>query len=228
MVYQTNLCRVTAHSFRQMHLPSSLKSMHLPTVCPASGICQANGEVEREVQTTKHLLKNAQDPYRALLAYRSTPLESGLSPAESLMGRKIRTQVPTAPSQLIPSSHYLEQFREKDASLKARQKKNFDKGHFAKSLSDLSPRESVWLPNQRVEGTVLGKVGTPRSYAVETPNGKLRRNRWHLNPPPASPEAGIQRDCADPDQALPSVKFNSPMQTPTSTTPRRTTRSSLD
>ena len=186
---------------------------------------QANGEVERAVQTVKHLLKKAQDPYRALLAYRATPLESGLCPAELLMGRKIRTQVPTVPAQLIPSWHYLEQFREKDASLKARQKKNFDKRHFAKNVSDLSPGERVWLPDRRVEGTVLDKVGTPRSYAVETPNGELRRNRRHLNPLPDPPEAGNQRDSAVPDQALPSIKINSPMHTPTSTTPRRTTRS---
>ena len=114
------------------------------------------------------------------------------------MGRKICTQVPTVPAQLIPSWLYLEQFREKDASLKARQKKNFDKRHFATNLSDLSPGERVWLPDRRVEGTVLDKVGTPRSYAVETPNGKLRRNRHHLNPLPDPPEAG--------NQALPSIK----------------------
>ena len=64
---------------------------------------QANGEVERAVQTVKHLLKKAQDPYRALLAYHATPLESELCPAELLMGRKIRTQVPTVAAQLIPS-----------------------------------------------------------------------------------------------------------------------------
>ena len=103
------------------------------------------------------------------------------------MERKIRTQVPTVPAQLIPSWHYLEQFREKDASLKARQKKSFDKRHFAKNLSDLSPGEHVWLPDQRVEVTVLDKVGTPRSHAVETPNGELRRNRCHLNPLPDPP-----------------------------------------
>ena len=157
------------------------------------------------------------------MAFRATPLESGLCPAELSMGRKIRTQVPTVPAQLIPSWHYLEQFREKDASFKARQKEHFDKRHFAKSLSDLSPGERVWLPDQRVEGTVLDKIGTPRSYAVETPNSELRINRRHLNPP--SPEAGNQRDSEVPDQVLPSIKINSLMQTPTSTTPRRTTRS---
>ena len=137
------------------------------------------------------------------------------------MARKIRTQVPIVPAHLIPSW----QFREKDASPKARQKKNFDKRHFAKNLSDLSPGERVWLPDRRVEGTVLDKVGTPRSYAVETPNGELRRNRRRLNPLPDSPEAGNRRDSAVPDQAFLSIKINSPMQTTTSTTPRRTTRS---
>lgn len=55
--------------------------------------------------------------------------------------------------------------------MKARQKNNFDKCDLAKNLSDLSPLERVWLPVQRVEGTVLNKAGTPRSYARETPNG---------------------------------------------------------
>ena len=85
---------------------------------------QANGEVECAVQTVKNLLKKTSDPYKALIAYRATPLESGLSLAELLMGRKIRTRIPTSPSNLKPSWPYLEQFRENDASLKSRQKRD--------------------------------------------------------------------------------------------------------
>lgn len=88
---------------------------------------QANGKVERAVQTVKNLLKKTPDPYKALMAYRATPLESGLSLAELLMGRKIRTRIPTSPSNLKPSWPYLEQFREKDASLKERQRRDFER-----------------------------------------------------------------------------------------------------
>ena len=175
----------------------------------------------RAVQTVKHLLKKAQYPYRALIAYRATPLESGRSPAELSMGRKIRTRVPTVLAQLNPSWHYLEQFREKDASLKDRQKTNFDKRPLARNLTDHSPVERAWLPGQRVEGTVLDKADT----SVETPNGELRRNRHHLNLLPETSEAGNQGDNAVPDQASPSVKTSSPVQTPTPTTPKKTMRS---
>ena len=50
----------------------------------------SNGEVERTVKTVKSLLKNAEDPYIALLSYRATPLPwCGKSPAQLLMGRNI-------------------------------------------------------------------------------------------------------------------------------------------
>ena len=51
----------------------------------------------------KNLLKKSRDPYLALLAYRSTPLEVGFSPAELLMSRRLRTTVPDIQKQRQPS-----------------------------------------------------------------------------------------------------------------------------
>ena len=107
------------------------------------------------MQTVKNLLKKASDPYKVLMAYHATPLESGLSPAELLRGRKIRTTVPILPSHLEPNWPYLEQFREKDSAVKSKQKKNFDKRHSAKGLPDLFPGDHVWLPSKKVERTVI-------------------------------------------------------------------------
>merc|ERR1711872_201987 len=71
---------------------------------------QSNGESERAVRTIKNLLKKCEDskedPYIALLNYRTAPLEAGMSPAEIMLGRKPRTLIPRQFSQLtkrIPS-----------------------------------------------------------------------------------------------------------------------------
>uniref|UniRef100_A0A1A8FRD6 Integrase catalytic domain-containing protein n=1 Tax=Nothobranchius korthausae TaxID=1143690 RepID=A0A1A8FRD6_9TELE len=59
---------------------------------------QANGKAEKGVHIIKQLLKKAtdsnSDPYLALLSYRTAPLDCGLSPAELLMSRKLRTTLP--------------------------------------------------------------------------------------------------------------------------------------
>ena len=78
---------------------------------------QSNGQAERTVQTAKRLLKNAEDPYMALLTYRSTPLACNLSPAELLMGWRLRTTLPQVADQLLPQWKYLEAFRSKTRSL---------------------------------------------------------------------------------------------------------------
>ena len=76
---------------------------------------QANEFAERMVKTAKKLLEYSEDPHKALLSYRATPLPwCGLSPAELLMGRKIRTDVPQLNSYFVPKWEYLSNFKHLD------------------------------------------------------------------------------------------------------------------
>lgn len=108
-------------------------------------------------------------------------------PAELLMGRKIRTMIPTLPSLLTPYWPYLEQFRDEDSKLKTTQKRDFDNRHLARDLPDLPVRNPVRIIDQKVKAKVIDKTGIPRSYVLESPDGQLRRYRHHLNILPPSP-----------------------------------------
>ena len=140
---------------------------------------QANGETERAVQTVKSLLNKNVDPHLALLVYRSTPLENGYSPAELLMSRKLRTTIPVISDNLQPKLPNNSELRQKEEKMRQRQKKNFDSRHRAQILDTLLPGETVWLPDQRTEGTVV-RDSAPRSYTVQTSKGQYRRNRRHI------------------------------------------------
>ena len=59
--------------------------------------------MERTICTIKTLLQKAEDPYAALLAYRSVPIHCGYSPAELLINRQLRSMVLIAPTQLQPA-----------------------------------------------------------------------------------------------------------------------------
>ena len=88
---------------------------------------QANGAADRAVKTVKELLDKNDNPYLALLDYRSTPLENGYSPAQLLMGRNLRNSIPVLSSQLNPKLPKAAQLKdtEKEKERKEKQKKNF-------------------------------------------------------------------------------------------------------
>jgi hypothetical protein len=141
---------------------------------------QSNGAAEKAVQTLKDLLKSNDDPHRALLSYRSTPLENGYSPAELLFNRRIRSTVPTLPSNLEPRLPDRDVLRTKEESQKQRQKRNYDSRHRAVERESLSPGDQVYVRGDNTPGTVLNAAGTPRSFVVQVPTGTIRRNRRQL------------------------------------------------
>ena len=84
---------------------------------------QRNGHAECCVQTVKNLLVKSQDPYLAILMYRSTPPPwYSLSPAEPLIGRRVRTNLPLVLEQLKPNWPYVKTFYTQDCGFKHGQK----------------------------------------------------------------------------------------------------------
>ena len=150
---------------------------------------QSNGEAERAVRTVKEILKKENDPAKALLAYRSTPLATGYSPAQLLMGRNIRSTIPTAPHQLMPQLPDRNSFQEKEEVRRSNQKRNFDNHHKAREMEPLCSGTTVFVTDMKCRGNVIGKANTPRSYIVNTSKAVVRRNRIQLKViPPIIPE----------------------------------------
>ena len=117
---------------------------------------QSNGLAERMVQTVKNSLKENQDPYLAILTYQSTQLPwCGLSPAQLLMGRQLRTYLPQISEQLKPSWTHLHGFREQDHKFKSQQKANFDKRHKVHSLPQIPQQAEVWITTNKSNSAEL-------------------------------------------------------------------------
>ena len=109
---------------------------------------QGNREAERAVATINNLLKEGDYPYKALLAYRTTPLQRGYSPSQLLMGHVLRTTVPTTRAQQKPHIPDLTSVKIKDQSIKKRQKKNVDSHHRGRELPPMEPGDHVWMPGR--------------------------------------------------------------------------------
>ncbi|KAL7881429.1 hypothetical protein AOLI_G00082770 [Acnodon oligacanthus] len=94
------------------------------------GHAESNGQAERTMQTNKNLLKTAQDGkgdlYIALLEYRNMPLEGiGYSPAQLLMGRRLKSKLPTSNVLLTPESKI--QIQDKQERRQLKQKSYYDR-----------------------------------------------------------------------------------------------------
>ena len=146
---------------------------------------QANGAAESAVKIAKKIL-DQDDIFKALLAYRSTPVEAtGLSPAELLMGRKIRTLVPTLPENLEPEWLDRDDVCLTDSKHKERYKSCYDRKHSVSPLPELQTGDTVRIKTDKdklwlTHGTIRQADPKSRSYTVETPKGSYRRNRRHL------------------------------------------------
>ena len=202
------------------------KSYNFKHVTSSPRYPQSNGLAERMVKTVKKLITlSPQDPQKALLSYRTTPLSwCGRSPAELLMGRQLRTAIPQCNAQLVPQWTYLKHVREHHQLFKNKQKEAFDKHHRARTQSGIPDNSHVVITSEEKprEGRVIRQDATPRSYLVETSSGTVRRNRLHLNVLPETttdassseveefPPHRIQTRSQTGTQILPPLRYRDP------------------
>ena len=84
------------------------------------------------------MLRKAEDPYKAMLDYRNTYIEEiGLSPAQMFLGKRLKTDLPTA-SPLLSAATSSNDMKVRMETRKGRQKLNFDR-HAGK---EIRPRRS--------------------------------------------------------------------------------------
>ena len=142
MEYRNCWCQTTDLSIHP-HCLQFAKAYEFKHVTSSPYHPQANGEAERAVGTVKRLLQKNEDPYLALLAYRTTPLRCGFSPSQLLMGRNLRTTVPTTRAHRTPIVVDAEELRKKERDLRERQKQDFDRHHGARKLPALKEGDQV-------------------------------------------------------------------------------------
>lgn len=165
MVHSSAVFRDFAHEMDFTHVTSS---PHNP---------QGNGHADRAVQTAKRILRQ-KDPLLALMIYRSSPHSStGVSPVELLMGRKIRTILPTLAKVLQPKWPNQQHIRAKDAVEKSKQAFHYNKRYDLKPLTPLQPGGPVLtrLDNQKTWSTpaeMAGEHTTERSYSMSSLQSK--------------------------------------------------------
>ena len=139
---------------------------------------------------------SGRDFYLALLAYRATPHETtGVSPAHAhlLMGRRLRTTLPSLPAVLTPEVVSRDTARVKDEHRKQQQSKHYNKRNGARQLRQLAvnDRVLVWdiaTQTWRIPAIVIQQYHG-RSFRVRLVSGTvLRRNRHQLQWRPGAPE----------------------------------------
>lgn len=159
---------------------------------------RSNGQAERTIQTIKATMTKAlsegKDLALVLMTYRATPSNGLPSPAEMLMGRRIRTLIPASPSTLLP--HYPHKSFSKQ--LQARQRAQHKHGdQHAQELPPLHKKQPVWFWHGKSwRQAVVTQVGpAPRRYKVTSSDGQsYARNRHHLRIRTCSGEPKAERN----------------------------------
>jgi transposase InsO family protein len=154
-------------------------------VTSSPGYSQSNGFIEKMVSVGKGILKKSKasktDPYLPMLEYRNTPLDCGYSPAQLLMGRRLKSILPTTEKQLQPQMINHQAAIQKMQNSKTVQKQYYDQG--SKTLPFLNVGDSCRVQMGKIwKQAVVIEMHGERSFLIKTDDGAiLRRNRRFLH-----------------------------------------------
>lgn len=148
---------------------------------------QSNGQAESSVKIVKNILKKCKetgtDPYIALLHYRNTPKNNLPSPAQLLMSRTLRMNIPIVENKLRPKivsfANYKQCIEDSNAQSSRYYKCN------KSALPMLKCGDYVYFkkdPSSNWLSAIVRKaLECKRSYIIEDEHGTCyRRNRIHL------------------------------------------------
>ena len=170
---------------------------------------QSNGEAERAVQTAKNIMKKNVDQHLGFLAYHTAPLQNGQAPCQLLMGRNLRSTLPTTPAHLH-QGHDKEIVRANESLYRQKMADNYNRRHRTVTLPVLEQGDRVWVRDQDRYGAVVERTASPRAYRVETETGSvITRNRRALV---HTGDNSVQQDIPSPQ---PSSPPRTPVQEPT-------------
>uniref|UniRef100_A0A2A4K615 RNA-directed DNA polymerase n=1 Tax=Heliothis virescens TaxID=7102 RepID=A0A2A4K615_HELVI len=173
--------------FQSLEFKNFLHEWDIEHITTSPYHAQSNGQAESSVKIVKNMLKkckeNSSDPYIALLQYRNTPKNNLPSPAQLLMSRNLRDNVPKSYKKLKPKIVKFKDYKECVNKNNVNKSKYYNRN--TKPLSLLYPNDHVYFkrkPNYNWEHAIVKqRLANNRSYVVEDVNGvRYRRNRVHL------------------------------------------------
>ena len=183
----------TSAKFEQYLRDIDVKHLRTTPLYPA-----ANGEVERQNRSLMKRIRIAQAESRDwkqevrkyLMAYRTKPhTVTGVSPAELLFKRKLRTKIPEVTSYEAEENVVLDgEIRDRDMIMKHKNKVYIDEKRNA-CESDLTTGDSVLVKQQYTDKMTTPYIPTPyklvekngNQCVVQSPEGvNYRRNTTHV------------------------------------------------
>ncbi len=210
-VVSDNGTSFTSQQFKEFLRDNGIQQILASPYHPSS-----NGLAERAVQTFKNNVEKLDGPMDARLCkflfhYRVTPHSTtGLSPAQLLMGRRLRTSLDLLHPDSVSPKAQTKQLQSADTKKTPRRFKEGDTV-FAKGFNGQEP----WIP------AVVTKVSGPLSYQLKTTTGvEIRRHVDHLQSRYVTPQDDTTSTTLEPDDwMLKSDRASSPLvDTSTDTT----------